>query len=149
LFANIYLHELDKFVKYKLKVKHYLRYTDDFVFVHSDRNYLESLIGEVEEFLQQKLQLSLHEDKVIIRKFSQGVDFLGYIILPYHRLLRTKTKRRMLRKLSRKQGLMIEGDLSLEKLKQSIQSYLGILNHCRGYKLRRVLKDMIIATKID
>ncbi len=149
LFANIYLHELDKLVKYKLRVSHYLRYTDDIVFVHSDSDYLKNLIGEIEKFLWRELRLSLHENKVTIRKFSQGVDFLGYVILPHYKLLRTKTKRRMLRKLFKKQDSMIKGELPLEKLKQSVQSYLGVLKHCRGHKLERILRDNSGVIKID
>ena len=127
LFANIYLNELDQFVKHKLKVKHYLRYTDDFMILHQNKNYLKELLPEIAEFLREKLKLNLHPNKVFIRKLSQGIDFLGYVVLPYHKILRTKTKKRIFKKVSDK----------------NLQSYLGVLKHCDGYKLRlKVFKKL-------
>jgi len=125
-FANIYLNELDQFVKHGLKVKYYLRYTDDFVILNKDKDYLENLINPIENFLKNRLNLSLHPDKIMIRKYNQGFDFLGYVTLPYYRVLRTKTKQRMFRKVNQK----------------NIQSYLGILKHCCGYKLERKLRNL-------
>lgn len=117
-FANIYLNELDQFIKHKLKVKHYIRYTDDFVILDKNKEFLEKLIVPINNFLKNKLKLYLHPDKIIIRKYNQGIDFLGYVTLPYYRVLRTKTKRRMFRRINNK----------------NLQSYLGVLKHCNGYK---------------
>lgn len=141
LVANIYMNELDKFVKYVLKAKAYIRYTDDFVVVSKDRLYLESLIEPVKKFLNDFLQLQLHPKKVSLKKLSQGIDFLGHVVLPHHIVLRTKTKRRMLRKLFRKQALLKQGLLDKKHFNQSIQSYLGILRHCNGYKVEKILKN--------
>ena len=107
-------------MKHKLKIRHYLRYTDDFVVLHQDENVLKTLLPEIAKFLQEKLKLQLHPNKVFIRKLSQGIDFLGYVVLPYHKILRTKTKKRIFKKVSDK----------------NLQSYLGVLKHCNGYKLR-------------
>ncbi|MCX6746201.1 MAG: RNA-directed DNA polymerase, partial [Candidatus Parcubacteria bacterium] len=52
LFANIYLDELDKFIKHRLRARFYLRYTDDFIIVRQDKNYLKELIPEINEFLR-------------------------------------------------------------------------------------------------
>src|SRR3989344_4649393 len=92
LFANIYLNELDQFVKHKLKIKYYIRYCDDFVILGDDKKYLEKLIPGINNFLKEKLKLFLHSDKISIRKYHQGIDFLGYITFPHYRILRTKTK---------------------------------------------------------
>jgi len=119
-FANIYLNELDWFVKHRLRIKYYIRYTDDFLILNSDKNYLLGLIGSINHFLNNRLKLNLHPDKIIVRKHNQGIDFLGYVTLPRYRVLRTKTKKRMFRKVADK----------------NIQSYLGILKHCCGYKLK-------------
>jgi len=102
LFANIYMNEFDQFMKCGLHIKHYVRYTDDFAIVSSDRVYLKSLIKPMSKFLDDYLSLNLHPKKIFIRKLNQGIDFLGYIIFPKHRLLRTKTKRRMLAKFTEK-----------------------------------------------
>lgn len=123
LFANIYLNELDQFVKHRLKVKFYLRYCDDFVILENDLVELEKLIPEIKYFLYSKLKLELHPNKIIIRKLNQGIDFLGYVVLPHYRVLRTKTKRRMLKKAN-------EGNM---------QSYLGLIKHCSSYGLRQKL----------
>ena len=98
LFANIYLNELDQFIKHKLKIKYYIRYCDDFVIINENREYLERITPQISLFLNKVLKLSLHYDKIIIRKYHRGIDFLGYISFPYHRILRTKTKKRMFKK---------------------------------------------------
>ncbi len=126
-FANIYLNELDQFIKHKLKIKYYLRYTDDFVILDRNKDYLENIIIPISEFLKNQLNLCLHPDKIIMRKYNQGIDFLGYVILPYYRVLRTKTKKRMFKKINQK----------------NLQSYLGVLKHCNSYKLRRELEKIL------
>jgi retron-type reverse transcriptase len=123
LFANVYMNELDQFVKHNLKAKYYLRYCDDFIILSSNKQYLKDLIIKIEEFLNQELKLKLHENKVSIRKLCQGVDFLGYVVLPYYIVLRTKTKKRMFKKISEK----------------NFSSYVGLLSHCSGYKLKKEL----------
>ena len=143
LFANIYLHELDRFIKEELQVRYYLRYTDDFVFVHKDKDYLLGSIPQINNFLQTELKLNLHPRKIVLRKLSQGIDFLGYVILPYHRVLRTKTKRRMFRKV-RDNVRDWRGDrISRKSLEQTLQSYFGMLKHCRSRKLKGELNKML------
>ena len=141
IFANIYLNELDQFIKHQLKIRHYFRYADDFIIVSDNHDYLRFVLEEIKDFLANKLLLELHPDKIEIRKFRQGVDFLGYVVLPHYIVLRTKTKRRMMKKLARKRKLLLTGELDAEKYRQSVQSYLGILKHCRGYKLEKLIKD--------
>lgn len=142
-FANIYLNELDQFVKHELKVKHYVRYADDFVFLSHDRKYLEDLVIPVEQFLKQKLALKLHPQKVIFRKLRSGIDFLGYIIFPHHILPRTKTKKRLFRKIRTKIKEFKAGKISEDKLNATIQSYLGYLSHANAYKFKQELENQI------
>lgn len=125
-FANIYLNELDKFIKHKLKIKHYIRYTDDFVVLSINKDYSLNFIRPINDFLNNKLNLFLHPDKIIIRKYKQGIDFLGYVTLPHYRVLRTKTKKRMFRRINNK----------------NIQSYLGVLKHCCGHKLELKIEKL-------
>jgi len=141
LFANIYLNEFDQFIRHKLKVKNYIRYTDDFVIVAEDKSYLENLIVPIRTFLSDKLALELHPKKITIRKFHQGIDFLGYIILPYCRLLRTKTRQRIFKKLEKRIKEYKEGKITKQILEQSLQSYLGVLSHANTYKLEQELKN--------
>ncbi len=125
MLANIYLNEFDHFVKDKLRVKYYLRYTDDFIIFGRDPARLAALMLEIRKFLCDNLALELHPKKIILRKLRQGIDFLGYVVLPYYRAIRTKTKRRMLRRLMK----------SDEKREARAFSYLGLLRHCDGFEI--------------
>ncbi len=127
LFANIYLNELDQFIKHKLKIRYYIRYCDDFAILTDSKNYLENIIFKIGDFLQNNLKLILHPSKIEIRKFNQGIDFLGYVSFACYKILRTKTKNRMLKKA--KENYKIE----------MLSSYLGILKHCNSFKLKIIL----------
>lgn len=118
VFANIYLNELDRFVKHKLSVKYYLRYADDFIILDSRRDKFFQYTCGLEEFLRENLKLRLHPNKIVMRKLRGGIDFCGYIVLPHYILPRTRTKRRIFRKV-------LSGNAST----QSLQSYLGYLSH--------------------
>ncbi len=137
LFANIYLNELDQFVKHNLKAKYYLRYCDDFIILGGDREKLSMFVRRISDFLMEKLKLSLHDDKIIIRKHIQGIDFLGYVVLPHHRVIRTKTKKRVINKIIGWQKEFDSDLTSRESIRQSLGSYLGILSHCNGYELEK------------
>jgi retron-type reverse transcriptase len=123
LFCNVYMNEFDQFVKHGLKAKHYIRYADDFVFLSDDKNWLSELIPRISQFLEEKLKLHMHPDKVYIKSFASGLDFLGWIHFPKYRRLRGATKRRMFRRIK-------------ESLKnETLQSYLGLLSHGNAWRL--------------
>ena len=88
-FANVYLNELDQFVKHKLHCKYYLRYVDDFVLVSDKKNQLIEWKKLIEEFLYKKLLLGLRKDWKHGR-VSDGVNFLGYIVRPDYKLVRNR-----------------------------------------------------------
>jgi RNA-directed DNA polymerase len=142
LFANIYMNEFDRFVKHRLKVRYYIRYTDDFVILDRDRAYLQNLLPSVVDFLRNSLKLELHPSKIIFKKLSQGIDFLGYVVLPHHVVLRTKTNRRIFKKLSEKAQKLAQGLVSQKNFYQSKQSYLGILKHCSGHRVATQIKNL-------
>ncbi len=139
LFANIYLNELDQFVKHKLKVKYYLRYCDDFVILSQNEEILTKFISPINEFLKNNLNLILHPNKIILRKYNQGIDFLGYVTRPYYRVLRTRTKKRILKKISKKHKDFKNGLITKMSFNQSLYSYLGVLKHCKGYGIEKNL----------
>jgi len=141
LFANLYLNEFDQFVKHKLKIKRYVRYTDDFIIVAGDKLYLENIIIPIRSFLAKELALELHPKKITISKFRQGVDFLGYILLPHYRLVRTKTKQRIFKKLKKRIKEYKSGVISEQTIEQSLQSYLGVLSHCNSFRLQEKLRN--------
>ncbi|MFH1611982.1 MAG: RNA-directed DNA polymerase [bacterium] len=139
LFANIYLNELDQFIKHKLKIKFYLRYCDDFVVLSKNKAELLNFIKSINNFLENNLNLELHSDKIIIRKYHQGIDFLGYVVLPHYRVLRTKTKKRILRKIKKKKQDLQSGLITKELFNQTLQSYFGVLRHCEGWRIKGMI----------
>lgn len=118
------MNEFDQFVKHELKAKYYLRYADDFVFLSRNKKQLCTVYQYIVHFLIEELKLSLHEDKIFIKTYSSGLDFLGWVHFPTHRVLRTVTKRRMLKNLSKNPS------------KESKASYLGMLKWGNGYKMQ-------------
>jgi len=81
-----------------------------------------------------RLKLRLHENKITVRKLRQGIDFLGYVVLPNCVVLRTKTKRRMLRRVN----------------SDNLSSYLGLLEHCKGSRLENnIYKIVDLAEKVS
>ena len=128
LLVNIYMNEFDQYVKHKLKVKYYIRYADDFVILQNDKIYLERILEQMKEFLENELKLTMHPNKVSIKTISSGVDFLGWVYFPKHRVLRNSTKKRMFRNIKNNQK------------PNTIASYLGMLGHGDGYKIKKLLK---------
>lgn len=128
LLINVYMNEFDQFLKRKLKVRYCVRYSDDFVILSENREYLANLIPGIAEFLKTNLALSLNEKKVFIQPLFRGVDFLGWVHFPYHRVLRTSTKRRMFKRLKQNSS------------KETLSSYLGLLKHGNTYKLIKRIK---------
>lgn len=131
LFANVYMNDLDQYAKHTLKAKGYIRYADDFVFLHPDKDLLLSYIPQVEKFLSESLKLKVHPKKIILGKYRSGVDFLGYISFPTHKILRTRTKNRMLRRV----------------VQRNFASYSGQLSHCRSYDIRKTLLGTLKAQR--
>ena len=130
LLVNIYLNEFDHFIKRKLKITCYVRYADDFVILSDNKRWLKNQIRPINDFLFNNLQLQLHPDKVFIKTLASGVDFLGWVHFPRHRVLRTATKRRMLKRI-------------IENPKpESVNLYLGLISHGNSYKLRERIANL-------
>ncbi len=127
LFVNIYMNEFDQFVKHNLKAKYYLRYADDFVILSENRLWLEEQVPKITNFLRDKLKLCLPSKKIVIKTLASGIDFLGWIHFFDHRILRTATKKRMLKQIR----------INLNS--QILSSYLGLLTHGNTYNLKEEL----------
>ncbi len=128
LFANIYLNELDRFVKHQIKANFYIRYADDFVILSNSRDWLENKIPIIESFLWSRLNLEVYPNKIFIKTMASGVDFLGWINFPKFRVLRISTKKRMFRKLK---------DNNYKE--ESLCSYLGMISHGNAFKIKKEL----------
>lgn len=131
LLVNVYMNEFDQFAKHVLKVKHYVRYADDFTFLSRDREWIENLLPRIREFLWGRLYLKLHPDKVFIKTFASGIDFLGWVNFPDHKVLRTTTKRRILRNVRTGRGKV-----------EALKSYLGFLQHGNTHMLSEEMKHI-------
>lgn len=127
LFVNIYMNEFDRFVKHKLKVKYYIRYADDFTIFSENRNCLERQIPLIRDFLFKNLKLELHPQKIFIKTLASGIDFLGWVHFPDHLILRTATKRRMLKRIR------------TNPAEETLNSYLGLLSHGNAQKLKSII----------
>ncbi len=137
------MNELDQFVKQGLKVKYYYRYTDDFIMLSTSREELVKQKERVDLFLRENLKLNLHPRKVTIRKYSQGIDFLGYVLFPYHQIVRTRTKRRMLKKLREKVEEYELGTTEKDSLLTSMDSYLGVFKHASSFKVKKKIRGLL------
>jgi len=118
-FANVYLNELDNFVKHKLKAKYYIRYVDDFVILHNSKKQLEIWKEQINEFLKKELKIKLHSDKSRIISLSKGVDFVGFRNFYYFKLLRKRNIQNMFLKI-KKYG---EKEISHEKIMEIFQGW--------------------------
>ena len=124
LLVNIYMHEFDYYVKHYLKAKYYIRYADDFVIFSHDKVLLEQQISNIQNVLAILLKLALHPNKVSIGTLASGIDFLGWVHFPDHRVLRPVTERRMKKRIQE------------SPKRETIQSYLGLLTHGNAKKLQ-------------
>lgn len=98
-FSNLYLNELDQFIKHQLKVKYYVRYVDDFILLADNPKQLNTWRNKIHHFLQKTLKLQLHPKKIILNKVSKGIDFLGYIVFKNYLLVRKRVVKEFKNKL--------------------------------------------------
>jgi RNA-directed DNA polymerase len=137
LFSNVYMDPFDQFMKRILRVKCYIRYADDFVVLSRERKYLEDLVPTIKKFFAEELGLEVHPNKIELKKWHQGVDFLGAIMFPHFRVLRTKTKKRAMRKIGKSMASYKRGVTEYENTASIIRSYLGIMDHVNSFGLKR------------
>ena len=136
-FANVYLNEIDQFVKHKLKAKYYIRYVDDFVILHTSKTILENYKAEINEFFKKELKLELHPDKCDIISIRTGVTFLGYRIFYHYKLLRESNVRKFQKNFENKIRFYEKGMLSYESLWNSLEGWFGYAMWADSYKLRK------------
>lgn len=136
LLVNVYLHELDWYLKQTLRVPYYIRYADDIVIIFHDRTILAGMIPVLQHFLTRHLKLDTHKNS--LRTIASGVDFLGWVHFPDHRVLRTVTKRRMLRRIMEHHAF------------ETLQSYRGLLQHgnARMLEQRLIVADRVVADPV-
>ena len=144
-FANVYLNELDQFVKHGLRARHYIRYVDDFVILHEDGSWLNSARQQIDTFLASHLAAKLNPRKTIIQPISRGVDLVGQVVKPWRRMIRRKTVHVAMERLA---------DAPDDKAFQAANSYYGLMrqaahSHADRARLSNLLLDMGFTVKGD
>ena len=137
-FGNLYLNELDQYLKHEWHVKPYVRYCDDFVLFADDKPFLNKMAHVIKEFAWDKLKLTL--SKCDLFPVTQGVDFLGYRHFRNYLLLRKSTAQRIKRRLRLLPRLLERGKISLESYRSSLASSMGWLKWCNSRNLALSLR---------
>lgn len=141
LFANVYLNELDQYVKHDLKIHYYIRYMDDIIILSDDKKYLHQVKEDIEIFLKEKLALDLNK-KTAIRPISCGTEFVGFRLWPTHRKLKKGTIKKIKGRVKRLQKAYANGSINFEKVNASMQSYFGVMKHFNSYNFKtKLLND--------
>jgi len=137
----VYLNQFDHYVKKELDIIYYGRYVDDFILIHKNKEYLNSLILHMKNYLQKKLMVELHPKKIYLQHFSKGVQFLGAIIKPYRIYISSRTKGNFYQAIHKWNKIINKNNNLSEEEKQmflsSVNSYLGIMKHYKTSNLRR------------
>lgn len=142
LFANIYLNELDHFIKEDLGIKHYVRYMDDFVILNKDKKILWRYHGVIKDFVQSALKLKFN-NKTKVYPIRQGINFLGYRQFPGYRLLRKRNIRKNKRKFKKFSQMYAAGEISFYEINQSVQSFIGYAKWANSWRIRESILSNI------
>jgi len=134
-FGNLYLNELDQFLKHEIGVENYIRYCDDFIILHQDKRYLHELANITEDFVNNKLDMSLSKNEV--SPILHGIDFVGYRHFPDYILVRKSTAKRIKKRLRSLPGRLSVGEITPEQHRSTIASTLGWLKWSNSYNFRR------------
>ena len=139
ILAILYLNELDHYIKEKLNIRYYIRYMDDGIILHKDKEYLKKCLTEIKIILD-KYHLNLNNKTKII-SINEGFEFLGfrYFIKNNKLIMKVKnqTKRKFKRKIKKLNKLVDKGIIDEFNLIQVINSYQGHLNYGNTANLLR------------
>ena len=136
-FANVYLNELDWFVKHKLKVKYYIRYVDDFVILHKNKATLTRLRAQINNFLLDNLKVELHPEKTRIIKLINSTTFLGFRIFQDYQLLKKSNARRIWKRIALFKQRYNQSLMNREEIRLSIEGWIAYASFANTYSLRK------------
>ncbi len=128
MFANIYLNEVDQYIKHKLKVKYYCRYLDDSVIIVKTKKEAKEILEKILNFLKENLELELNK-KTQIFKSKQGVNFCGYKINEYRMKIRDKGKRKLKKKIKHLKHKIKEGKMTSKEAKKYLAGHMGYIKY--------------------
>lgn len=136
-FANVYLNELDQFVKHELKAKYYIRYVDDFVILHSSPVKVWEYQQKIDSFLNEKLALQLHPDKSRIIPFQRGTEFLGLNIFSRHKRIKQKNLRKFYQKLQSLYEEHNQSNAAYDQIYDFLEGWVAYAKQANTYRLRQ------------
>jgi RNA-directed DNA polymerase len=136
-FANLYLGELDHFLKERRRLKGYLRYMDDFICFSNDKAELQMLLGEIREYAKKTLHLELKEEVTRIAPVSEGIPFLGFRIFRNLKRLQRPNLMRLRKNIRRKEVAYRSGKINETDLFMSVQSMIAHISHADTLALKR------------
>ena len=140
-FANIYLNELDYYVKMKLGIKYYVRYMDDFVILLRSKEEVVDVFNKIRIFLSSFLDLELNS-KSRYYKSKMGVNFCGYIIHEDFKLLRNRSKRNIKKKVNKWNRDCCFSDIN--RIRMEYNSFVSYSKHADSYRFRKKIYDSIL-----
>ena len=138
IFANIYLNEVDQYIKKELKVKYYVRYLDDSILIVQTKEEAKKLLKLIQKFLKEELELELN-DKTQIFKGKQGVNFCGYKIYEYRMKIRDGGKRKLKLKVKKLQVKVKNGEINSREAKKQLAGHIGYAKWANIYNLSNKL----------
>lgn len=136
-FANIYLNELDQFVKRYLGIRYYVRYMDDMIAIVRTKYEARELKRKIIWFLREKLHLKENKNKSQIFPIRQGVNAYGFKIWTTHRKVRDQSKRAMKRRIRAMDRKLKAGEIELRDVLQAVNSWLGHARHSNSFNLAK------------
>lgn len=143
LSANLYLHELDFYVKHHLKLKYYIRYMDDFVIFDNNKTNLKEINENINEFLHNKLMLKLKEEKSKIYETKNGIDYCGFRCYPSHAVVKKSTRLRNYRHMAQLANDLINNIINPHEFINSLTSIIGHSMYSRNYSYRKNIIDIL------
>lgn len=137
--ANIYMNQVDNYVKRKLRVKYYIRYMDDSIAIMPSIEEAKEVLELVRLYVNNNLGLDLNEKKSKVFPLAQGVNAVGYKIYTTHRLLRNDCKKKIKRKVKAFPGLIAKDKMTIRKAEQMLNSWLGHASHASSHNFIKSL----------
>lgn len=148
LFANIYLNELDNFIKRELQARYYLRYMDDFLILDWNKKKLREVKEEIKKFAENKLSLKLHPKKATVSPVNSGIDFLGYVVFENYKLLRKSTVKRFIKRTRKYLRMVEKGKMNEEKFDDSVASWMAYAKFGNSWRLRKKVQENLALQRV-
>lgn len=141
--ANVYLNDLDQFVKHELRCHAYLRYADDFLLFADDKATLWAWRAAIVDRLVE-LRLTLHEDRAQVYPVTAGIPWLGFRVFPTHIRLKRRNVKAFGRRLRAQRDAYRAGQITHDQIRASLMAWIAHARHADSYRLRQALMRQVV-----